>query len=177
MCACAESVSSEIRVFSESNRFLLVFPVSSDSLCSVCAIYYAEIMAINVVFVLFRLVLYGYKNKLSLGDCWALSRWLTSRSQVDGLDKAWQEQVEIANQINSQSRSGTESSFVNPAFESAAPSEASDLISSASTDSMKLVQPSLFRAFLRVFLPRFLLSTAFNLVYDAATLIQPILLK
>uniref|UniRef100_A0AAR2KHK9 ATP-binding cassette, sub-family C (CFTR/MRP), member 3 n=1 Tax=Pygocentrus nattereri TaxID=42514 RepID=A0AAR2KHK9_PYGNA len=115
------------------------------------------------------LAIKGYKNPLETKDLWSLNKQDCSDTVVPELLREWE--VEKSKDVNGQvvySRAGKEANHVE-----VSPEEVEVLLS----DRKKSHQPSFLRALLRAFGPYFLIGSAFKLLQDLITFINPQLLR
>uniref|UniRef100_A0A8C9WDH4 ATP-binding cassette, sub-family C (CFTR/MRP), member 3 n=1 Tax=Scleropages formosus TaxID=113540 RepID=A0A8C9WDH4_SCLFO len=114
----------------------------------------------------------GYKNPLESKDLWSLNKRDTSDVIVPNLLKEWEREkakVERNTQATySKSPSAAEANHVD-----GAPEEAEVLLS----EQPKAKQPSFLRALLRSFGPYFLIGSAYKLLQDLITFVNPVLLR
>uniref|UniRef100_A0A8C9W4M8 ATP-binding cassette, sub-family C (CFTR/MRP), member 3 n=1 Tax=Scleropages formosus TaxID=113540 RepID=A0A8C9W4M8_SCLFO len=108
----------------------------------------------------------GYKNPLESKDLWSLNKRDTSDVIVPNLLKEWER--EKAKATYSKSPSAAEANHVD-----GAPEEAEVLLS----EQPKAKQPSFLRALLRSFGPYFLIGSAYKLLQDLITFVNPVLLR
>ncbi|XP_036428801.1 canalicular multispecific organic anion transporter 2 isoform X2 [Colossoma macropomum] len=117
----------------------------------------------------------GYKNPLETKDLWSLNKQDSSDTVVPELLREWEVEKSKAQSteqdVNGQavySKAGTEANHVE-----VSPEEVEVLLS----DRKKSRQPSFLRALLRAFGPYFLIGSAFKLLQDLITFINPQLLR
>ncbi|XP_037399860.1 canalicular multispecific organic anion transporter 2 isoform X3 [Pygocentrus nattereri] len=121
------------------------------------------------------LAIKGYKNPLETKDLWSLNKQDCSDTVVPELLREWEVEKSKAKSteqdVNGQvvySRAGKEANHVE-----VSPEEVEVLLS----DRKKSHQPSFLRALLRAFGPYFLIGSAFKLLQDLITFINPQLLR
>uniref|UniRef100_A0AAR2JY90 ATP-binding cassette, sub-family C (CFTR/MRP), member 3 n=1 Tax=Pygocentrus nattereri TaxID=42514 RepID=A0AAR2JY90_PYGNA len=116
------------------------------------------------------LAIKGYKNPLETKDLWSLNKQDCSDTVVPELLREWEVEKSKAKRYETvvYSRAGKEANHVE-----VSPEEVEVLLS----DRKKSHQPSFLRALLRAFGPYFLIGSAFKLLQDLITFINPQLLR
>uniref|UniRef100_A0AAR2LDB0 ATP-binding cassette, sub-family C (CFTR/MRP), member 3 n=1 Tax=Pygocentrus nattereri TaxID=42514 RepID=A0AAR2LDB0_PYGNA len=114
------------------------------------------------------LAIKGYKNPLETKDLWSLNKQDCSDTVVPELLREWEVEKSKAKRYETVQCSGKEANHVE-----VSPEEVEVLLS----DRKKSHQPSFLRALLRAFGPYFLIGSAFKLLQDLITFINPQLLR
>uniref|UniRef100_A0A3B3ZRJ8 Uncharacterized protein n=1 Tax=Periophthalmus magnuspinnatus TaxID=409849 RepID=A0A3B3ZRJ8_9GOBI len=122
----------------------------------------------------------GYKNPLEAKDLWSLNQRDSSKNMVPKLLKEWDKELAKAKSVPNVSSQAVYSkppasstNHVGGAAESS-PEEAEVLLSSQKVAPR---QPSFLRALVRAFGPYFLIGSAFKLLQDVITFVNPQLLS
>uniref|UniRef100_A0A8C9SE94 ATP-binding cassette, sub-family C (CFTR/MRP), member 3 n=1 Tax=Scleropages formosus TaxID=113540 RepID=A0A8C9SE94_SCLFO len=121
----------------------------------------------------------GYKNPLESKDLWSLNKRDTSDVIVPNLLKEWErEKAKVESYVDKQRVQGVATYSKSPSAAEAnhvdgAPEEAEVLLS----EQPKAKQPSFLRALLRSFGPYFLIGSAYKLLQDLITFVNPVLLR
>ncbi|XP_037318942.2 ATP-binding cassette sub-family C member 3 isoform X4 [Pungitius pungitius] len=125
-----------------------------------------------------RMAIKGYKKPLEEKDLWSLNKRDTSKVAVRKLLQEWEKELAKAksaeNCSNQAAYSKPPPSTTNHAAGESSPDEAEVLLSNQKAATR---QPSFLRALVKAFGPYFLIGSAFKLLQDVITFVNPQLLR